>query len=71
MLYGVGNLKKAIESLQKLTKLQPRNSDALFLLAKAYYQNSEQDKAVSQLKKLLEMEPEHPQAQQMLNALGE
>jgi tetratricopeptide (TPR) repeat protein len=58
--------KVAIKRFNKALALEPAYVDAHFYVAQAYALNSQQKSAQGSLKKLLEINPNHIGAQQML-----
>jgi hypothetical protein len=55
-------LKRAEEVLQAITRDDPRNAEAFFLLGTLYKQGGLRSRAASMLRRALELKPEHEQA---------
>jgi tetratricopeptide (TPR) repeat protein len=62
-------VKRGEEELQKAVQLDPRNADAYFELALVYKAGGLKSRASSMLRKVVELRPDHEQAQSELAAL--
>lgn len=61
--------REAYPVLQHYISLQPDDVDAHFALAIVYGQTGRQTEAIHQLERVIELQPRHPQASQMLQQL--
>ena len=66
---NIANLKGAIDCLNKVVKLQPDNSEALFLLGRSLYLNGDSEKAAVHLRHALDLNPHLEPAKALLSAI--
>ncbi|MBO4588156.1 MAG: tetratricopeptide repeat protein [Bacteroidales bacterium] len=68
---ALANLKGAIDCLSKAVRLTPDDAQSFYLLGKCQYQNSEPDKAKISLRRALDLNPDHPEAQALMSVLSD
>lgn len=66
-IFELGQSEKAIPHLEKLLSFDTRNFDAMFILARAYYENTEFDKAASLYDKIASQTKSEQKKQEALS----
>jgi len=66
LLYGDKNIKKTIEILEFATKEYPKEANLFDSLGEAYFINKQYDKAISNYKKSLKLNPKNDNAKEMI-----
>ncbi|WP_294427903.1 tetratricopeptide repeat protein [uncultured Treponema sp.] len=66
-IFELGQSEKAIPHLEKLLSFDTRNFDAMFILARAYYENAEFDKAASLYDKIASQTKSEQKKQEALS----
>ena len=66
LLYGDKNVSKAIEIFEFATKEYPKNANLFDSLGEAYFVNKTYDKAISNYKKSLKLNPKNDNAKEMI-----
>lgn len=66
-----GKSKEAIASLEKAIELKPNYRDAYYTLGLFYFENNQKQKAIEQMKKVLQLIPNDPEALEKLKEWGQ
>lgn len=62
VLQTLGRMRDLVAQMEEVLRLSPGNTDALFLLARAYVAEQDHVRAIAALQKLLEAAPDHADA---------
>jgi len=65
-LYELNHLKDAEEQAWKELDIHTENPDLHFLLGKIYYKKQEWGRAINQFRRVLEIDPEYPEAKEQI-----